>query len=124
MAEQEVCGARQLEVPRRRFRGRRELGSIAGHSPATGAAAMAATHAAGLEGRGGSASAVPGRKASFSQRVQELRAVIALQGAAPLASWGWPRAGGGDLGPHIVLHGTNSALMSSRAREEDFHAVV
>lgn len=30
----------------------------------------------------------------------------------------------GALGPCIVLHGTNSSLMSSRAREEVFHAVM
>ncbi|XP_009274718.1 PREDICTED: coiled-coil domain-containing protein 183 [Aptenodytes forsteri] len=83
MAKQEVRGVRQLEVPRRRFCGRRELGSIRGHSlvtaPAGGGAAMAATRAAGLEGRGRNVGTAQGQKANLSQRVQELRAVIALQ---------------------------------------------
>ncbi|XP_050765139.1 coiled-coil domain-containing protein 183 [Gymnogyps californianus] len=77
-AEQEVCGVRQLQVPRRRFRGRSPATSAPTSAPGSGAA-MAATRAAGLESRGGSASAVRGRKANLSQRVQELRALIALQ---------------------------------------------
>lgn len=105
MAEQEACGARQLEVPRRRFCGRRELGSIRAHSPVTapagGGAAMAATRAAGLEGRGRNVGTAQGQKANLSQRVQELRAVLALQGAAPSASRGRPRGGrGGSWSPH------------------------
>ncbi|KAM6118601.1 coiled-coil domain-containing protein 183 [Phoenicopterus ruber ruber] len=83
MAEQEVCGGRQLEVPRRRFRGHRELGSVRGCSPAAaapgGGAAMAATRVAGLEGRGRTASAAQGRKVTLSQHVQELRAIVSLQ---------------------------------------------
>ncbi|XP_074889269.1 coiled-coil domain-containing protein 183-like [Buteo buteo] len=75
IAEQEVCSVRQLEVPRRRFHG-----SVRGHSPATSppgsAAAMAAAHAAGLEGRGRSAGA---RKANLSQHAQELHTIITLQ---------------------------------------------
>ncbi|KAK4812361.1 hypothetical protein QYF61_018811 [Mycteria americana] len=86
MAEQEVCGAQQLEVPRQRFRRRRELGPIRGHSPATAppdsGAAMAAASTAGPEGRGRTASAAQGRRASLSQRVQELRSIIALQASA------------------------------------------
>lgn len=92
----------QLEAPRRGFRGHEQLGSIRGHSAVTtppgSGAAMAAARAAGLEGHGRAAGATQGRKVNLSQRVQELHAIIALQGAAPLASQG--RAGGA-LGPSL-----------------------
>lgn len=76
-------------------------GSVRGHSPATSppgsGAAMAATHAAGLQGRGRSAGA---RKANLSQHVQELHTIITLQGAAPSASRGQPGEGGGSWSLH------------------------
>ncbi|XP_054065644.1 coiled-coil domain-containing protein 183 [Rissa tridactyla] len=78
MAEQER-GVQQLEVPRQRFRGHKELGSIPGDTLRTSGATMATTQAAGLEGRGRSTGTGPGLKASLSQRVQELRTVITLQ---------------------------------------------
>ncbi|XP_074451415.1 coiled-coil domain-containing protein 183-like [Larus michahellis] len=78
MAEQER-GVQQLEVPRQRFRGHKELGSIPGDTLGTSGATMATTQAAGLEGRGRSTGTGPGLKASLSQRVQELRTVITLQ---------------------------------------------
>ncbi|XP_064323976.1 coiled-coil domain-containing protein 183 isoform X1 [Phalacrocorax carbo] len=78
MAEQEVRGV--LKVPRRRFRGRGELSSIRGHSPAaTPPGSEAAMAAAGPEGRGRAAGTVHGQKANLSQRVQELHTIIALQ---------------------------------------------
>ncbi|KAM6337883.1 coiled-coil domain-containing protein 183-like isoform 2-T2 [Alca torda] len=78
MAEQE-CGVQQLEVPQQRFHGHKELSSVPGDNPGTSGAAMATVQAAGLEGRGRSTGTGPGRKASLSQRVQELRTVITLQ---------------------------------------------
>ena len=56
---------------------------------------MAATHVAGLKGRGRSTSSIQGRKAKLSQHAQELRTIIASQGAAPWVWRGRPRAGGG-----------------------------
>ncbi|XP_074733544.1 coiled-coil domain-containing protein 183-like [Strix uralensis] len=56
---------------------------------------MAATRAAGLKGRGRSTSSIQGRKAKLSQHAQELRTIIASQGAAPWVWRGRPRAGGG-----------------------------
>ncbi|KAM9272431.1 coiled-coil domain-containing protein 183 [Morus bassanus] len=83
MAELEVRGTQQLEVPRRRFHGRGELSSICARSPAAdpagSGAMMAAAHTVGPEGRGGAAGTVHGRKANLSQRVQELHTIIALQ---------------------------------------------
>ena len=94
-----------------------------------------------------------GRKADLSQRAQELCATVALQGAAPWAScgdglgraggsrspcYGRPGAGGWlsvpalwtawggrvALGPRVVLHGTNSAFVSPRARQEVLRAAA
>ncbi|XP_059685478.1 coiled-coil domain-containing protein 183 [Gavia stellata] len=80
MTKQEVCSGQQLEVPQQQFHGQRERGSIRGCSlettPPRSGAAMPALLA---EGQGRSAGARQGRKASLSQRVQELRTVIALQ---------------------------------------------
>lgn len=83
---------------------------------------MATARAAGLEGHGRATGAVQERKVNLSQRVQELHTIIALQGAAPLALQG--QAGGALGPPPVILPGTNSALMSSRAREEVIHTVV
>lgn len=46
---------------------------------------MAATCTVGLESRGRSTSMMRGQKTKLSKRIHELRASIALQGAAPLA---------------------------------------
>ena len=70
-----------------------------GLSPVRRGAAMAATCAVGLKGRGRSTSSMQGRKAKLSQHAQELRTIISSQGAAPWASWGQPGAGGGLLVP-------------------------
>ncbi|KAM6082405.1 coiled-coil domain-containing protein 183-like [Chlamydotis macqueenii] len=83
-AEQKVCGVRQLEVPQQRFHGHRELSSVRGDSPMAtsprgSGAAMAAAQVARSEGEERSAGAGQGRKAKPSQRVQELRAILALQ---------------------------------------------
>ena len=85
---------------------------------------MAATRTVGLKGRGRSTSSMQGRKAKLSQHARELRTIIAWQGAAPWASRGRAGAGGGLSGPPIVLCGTNSTFVCSRAREEGFHVVL
>ncbi|KAM6402950.1 coiled-coil domain-containing protein 183-like [Rhynochetos jubatus] len=81
------AGVWQLEVRARH----RELCSVRVHCPAAAApstgAAMVASQAKGMEGRGRTAAAAQGRRRDLGWHVQELRASIALQGRGERLSW-------------------------------------
>lgn len=64
-----------------------------------------------------------GQKTNLSKRIRELRASIALQGAAPLALH-YELGQVGAFGSRIILHGTSSPSMSCRASKEVLRQVT
>lgn len=117
MAEQEPCGSWQCHGDSSTV----EPCSHNTGSPLRGSRASdLSLRDLGMGGRGMEApGSARGPKAELSQRHQEMRALVGLQGAASGCL-----GTGGSQPPHPARYHQYICLMSPRARREDFHSIL